>query len=484
MSTDRNNRLTVTLGAVVLIVAVLQTGIVPVLGAVTQQLHVSSAAAGWAVTANLLAAAAATPLIGRFADIYDKKRVLLGVLGMVVAGSVLAAATASLPALIAGRVLQGASFALFPVAVSILRAELPPERIVRSISMLSAILGFGGAFGLVVTGLLMPPGAGYQRVFWFSAVVAVAVSIAASLIVPRRPGDAGAARVDWAGAVGLAAGLCAVMLAITQGSVWSPTSPRTVAVASGGIAILVIWWRRSGRIQAPLVSTQMLRRRPVLLANAATFLVGMGLYLMFLGITDFVERGQQGFDVGILAASLQFLLPGAIAAAATGLISGRCIERFGARAVVITGGLAGAVGFVMLTGWHAARWEVMVAGLLTNAYISLGYSALPALIVAEVDGDQTAVATSLNAVFRKVGGAAAGALVAALLAPTATGHIPEGGFTAVFVLGALTALGVVLLALPDAVRAPAQPSRTPHPQPGTPRLRGHRLTENSVPQGV
>jgi len=57
----------------------------------------------------------------------------------------------------------------------------------------------------------------------------------------------------------------------------------------------------------------------------------------------------------------------------------------------------------------------MVAGVLTNAYISLAYGALPALIVSEVDNSDTAVATSLNGMFRKVGGAAAAALVGALL---------------------------------------------------------------------
>ncbi|MCB0942473.1 MAG: MFS transporter [Mycobacterium sp.] len=138
-------------------------------------------------------------------------------------------------------------------------------------------------------------------------------------------------------------------------------------------------------------------------------------------------------------------MPGALSAAATTLIGGRCIERFGARAVVAGGGLVGVVGFLMLAGWHEARWEVMVAGVLTNAYISLAYGALPALIVSEVGHSETGVATSLNGTFRKVGGAAAAALVGALLTPRSGGLAAESGFTAVFVLGAATAAGSVLL---------------------------------------
>ena len=52
------------LSVVVLTVAVLQTAVVPVLGIIADQLNASIVAVSWAVTANLLAAAAATPLIG------------------------------------------------------------------------------------------------------------------------------------------------------------------------------------------------------------------------------------------------------------------------------------------------------------------------------------------------------------------------------------------------------------------------------------
>ncbi|HRD11725.1 MAG TPA: MFS transporter, partial [Mycobacterium sp.] len=193
---NRDSRLIATLGAVVLTAAVLQTSIVPVLDLVSAQLHISAAAAGWVVTANLLAAAAATPLIGRLADLFNKRSVLLGALALIVAGSMLAALTSSLPLLIVGRVMQGMSFALYPVAVSILRDELPAERLIRSMAAISAMLGVGGAFGLVVTGFLMPAGASYHRVFWLSTAAAIVVTAAAVVVVPSRPHRVHS-RVDW-----------------------------------------------------------------------------------------------------------------------------------------------------------------------------------------------------------------------------------------------------------------------------------------------
>lgn len=441
----RERRLVATLSLVVLTVAILQTAVVPVLGAIARQLREPVVSVSWVVTANLLAAAAATPLIGRLADLRNKKRMLLSVLALVLGGSLMAATTASLPLLVLGRILQGGAFALYPVAVSILRDELPPERLVRSIAALSAMLGFGGGLGLVVTGVLMTDGASYHRVFWLCTVFTAAVIVAAWRVVPDRPRRV-QADIDWRGAIGLAAGLAGVLLAITQGAQWGWASPATVASAVFGVAVLIWWWSWSRRCSNPLVSTAMLSRRPVLLGNLATLLVGMGLYFSFLGTTGFVESPGYGFGASVLNASVEFLLPGALAAAVTALLAGRYIERFGPRIVIAAGASAGALGFTSLLLWHSAPWQVVLAGLLTNAYISLAYGALPVLVIADVSDDETGIATSLNAIFRKVGSAIAAAIFAALQGPGAEGT-PETAFTTIFALGAVTAVLAIALAV-------------------------------------
>jgi MFS family permease len=448
----RPRLLVAALSLVALTVAVLQTAVVPILGIIAQPLHESSVAVSWAVTANLLAAAASTPLIGRLADLLDKKRVLLGVLIVVLIGSVLAATTSSLALLILARVLQGVSYSLYPICVAILREELPEGSVVGALAVLSGTLGFGGGMGLVVTGLLMDGSAGYHRVFWLTTgfvILVIAVAVAA---IPSRSGNA-AGTIDWVGAAGLAAGLSAVLLTITQGNSWGWSSPSTIGFAAFGVLVLVAWWAWERRRSHPLVSTEMLTRRPVLLTNLATVFVGMGLYFGFLGLTQFVQVDRElagyGFSASVLHASVVYLLPGALAGFVTATLSGRFIDRFGARPILVSGAMAGVVGFLWLALAHSQPWQVIVAGIWTNAYISLAYGALPALVVAEVDGNETGVATSVNAIARTVGSSIAAALVAVLLGRTdaATGLPSEHGFVTIFIAGAVTAgLAMVLIA--------------------------------------
>jgi hypothetical protein len=300
--------------------------------------------------------------------------------------------------------------------------------------------------------------AGYHRVFWFTVLFTVGVIVAVIAAVPQRP-RTGGGTVDWLGAIGLAAGLSAILLAITQGPAWGWSSPRTAAALVIGIAILIGWWRWEQHCRQPLVSTAMLSRRPILLTNIATVSVGMGLYFAFLGLTDFVQApagSGYGFGASVLAASVQFLLPGAMAGFITATVSGRYIDRFGARPILLIGGAIGVVGFAglaaaLLQSEPARAWQVILGAVLINAYISLAYGAIPALVVAEVDPDETAVATSMNAIARSIGSSVAAALVAVLLSRGHSDYPPESSFTVIFALGAATgivAIGLIALSRP------------------------------------
>jgi len=448
------------MSVVVLTVAVLQTGVVPILGVMARQLDVSLASISWTVTANLLAAAATTPLLGRLADLHTKKRVLLAVLVVVLAGSLLAATTSSFALLIVARVLQGASFSLYPIGVSILREELSPERLMAALAVLSAVLGFGGGMGLVIVGLLMRGDADYHRAFWFVSAFVALVLLAAIVVVPERPHRA-SGTVDWIGAAGLAVGLSLLLLTITEGNPWGWTSARTLGSALAAVGVLALWWWWERRCSQPLVSTTMLLRRPILLTNIATVAVGMGLYFGFLGLTGFVQApagSGYGFAATVLMASIVFLLPGAIAGFLTALASGRYIDRFGARLVLVVGIAIGMAGFAMLAIAHSEPWQVIAAGVLVNVYISLAYGALPSLVVREVEPGETGVATSMNAIARTIGASTAAAIVAVLLSRAGNGHPPESSYTIIFALGAFT--GLIALVLIAASKPRLRPIET------------------------
>ena len=77
--------------------ALLQSLVAPALPDIQHALHTSENSVSWVLTAYLLSASVATPLIGRLGDIYGKERVLLIVLALLSVGTLVSALATALP---------------------------------------------------------------------------------------------------------------------------------------------------------------------------------------------------------------------------------------------------------------------------------------------------------------------------------------------------------------------------------------------------
>jgi len=130
----------------------LQSLVLPALPTLEHQLHTSESAVAWVLTAYLLSASVATPILGRFGDLYGKEKMLLVVFGGMLLGSILGAFSTSMTTMILARVLQGAGGATFPLSFGIIRDEFPSEKVVGGIGLLSTIIGVGGGLGIVLGG--------------------------------------------------------------------------------------------------------------------------------------------------------------------------------------------------------------------------------------------------------------------------------------------------------------------------------------------
>jgi predicted MFS family arabinose efflux permease len=432
--------------------SLLQSLVVPVLGSIEEQLDVSAGAAGWVLTANLLAAAVLTPVLGRLGDLRGERPVILAILGAVALGTVLAIVTASLPVLLVARVLQGASYGLFPLSISVLRRELPERRLSVAMSVVSSTLGVGGVVGLVATGLMSGDGADYRRPFWIGLGVTLVSLALAHRVLPRRA-SAAAGRVDWWGALVLGAGLVLLLLPVSQGDAWGWGSPAVVGCLAAAALVLAGWVVLQRRTAEPLVRPAMLADRRTIVPNVAGLMTGIALFASFLAVLQYVQAPPAvtgyGFGATILEASVVYLLPGGIAGIVAAPFAGRTVTRIGALPTLLAGAGCGVAGFLLLAFLHGQPWLVVVAGLLTQLSVTVAYAALPALVVQAVREDETGVANAVNSIARSVGQALGSTVAVTLIAASvdaATGFPRESAFTDVALMGAVATLAVAVVA--------------------------------------
>ncbi|WUT87646.1 MFS transporter [Streptomyces melanogenes] len=451
--------LVLVLGLAAMVVSMMQTLVVPILGIIQNDLGTSTANVSWVTTATLLSAAVFTPLLGRFGDMHGKKPTLIGVLVLMVAGSVLAATTSSLLWLIVGRVMQGAATAIFPLALSVLREEIRPEKLHGAMALVSGTLAFGSGLALVGAGLLTQgDNPDYHRVFWLAAVLAVVALIAVVAGVPasrHKPGG----RTDWLGAGTLAALLVLLLLPISQGHEWGWTSVRTLGLFVAAVVMAGVWVLVERKVKEPMVDMKMFAHRPVLFTNLAGLLLGFAMFSQFIGVSYLVQMPEKvtgyGFTASVLRASVEYLLPTTIMSLLAAQIGGMLVRRIGARFTLTAGAAFGVIGFAWLTGAHDSSASVILAGMVIGVAISFGYAAMPALIVASVPHHQTGIANGINSISRSVGSAIASAVITSLLASKTIEHLPAGvpalpqesQFTLSFALAGGAFLLVVLVAL-------------------------------------
>ncbi|MFI5766080.1 MFS transporter [Streptomyces sp. NPDC051563] len=432
-----------------MVVSMMQTLPVPILGLIRSDLGTTTANVSWVTTATLLSAAVFTPLLGRFGDQHGKKPTLVAVLGVMVAGSVIAALASSLPLLLLGRVLQGAATAIFPLALSVLREEVRPQKLPGAMALVSGTLAFGSGLALVATGLLTSGSdADYRNAFWMATGFAVLALLAVVFLVPATKHKTGG-RTDFLGALTLGIALLLLLLPISQGHEWGWASGRTLGSFAGAVVMTAVWVFTELKVREPLVDMRMFVHRPVLMANLAGILVGFGMFANFLGVSYLVQMPKAltgyGFDASILRASVEFLLPGAIVSLLASPIGGQLVRHRGPRAALAVAAALGAAGFGWLALDHGHTASVIGAGLIVGAAVSFGYAAMPAVIMASVPHHQSGIANGINSISRSTGSAIGSAIVTTILASKTIEHLPAGvpalpaesGFTLTFAIGAV-----------------------------------------------
>ncbi|WP_104524051.1 MFS transporter [Blastococcus atacamensis] len=445
--------LVVALSLGVTTLSLLQSLVVPSLGRIEEQLDISASAAGWVLTANLLAAAVLTPVLGRLGDLRGERPVILGILAAISLGTLLAIVTESLPLLLVARVLQGASYGLFPLSMSVLRRELPKERLSVAMAVVSSTLAVGGVVGLVATGLLTGDDGDYRHAFWVGLAVGLVSLALVAWMLPHHPGTA-SGRIDWWGALVLGAGLVLLLLPLSQGPSWGWATPGTIGCLVGSVVVLAGWVALQRRTAEPLVRPAMLTDRRTVVPNLAGLMTGIALFASFLAVLAYVQSPPEvtgyGFGAGVLEAAVVYLLPGGIAGIAVAPFAGRLVGRLGALPTLVAGATCGVVGFGLLAGLRGEPWQVVLAGLLTQLSVTVAYAALPALVVQAVREDETGVANAVNSIARSVGQALGSTLAVTSIAASvdpATGLPRAMAFTLVALIGVVASLVVVGIAV-------------------------------------
>jgi EmrB/QacA subfamily drug resistance transporter len=294
----------------------------------------------WTAISYVLALAVLIPASGWLGDRFGVKQTFVFALALFTAASALCGTVHSLGELIAARALQGAGGGMMmPSGMAMLYRTFAPERRARVTRTVVIPILVGPAAAPILGGALSQ-WLSWRWVFLINVPIGVVMVLFAWRFLPRTP-PAVASRIDLCGMVLSGLGLTSLLYAVSEGSTLGWGSMPVVLSGIGGIALLIVFAKRSLRHKDPILDLRLLGDRlfrstnMVFALSTGPFLGSLYLTPIFLqdilhqtplgsGTTTFLEA----IGVGIGAQTLLRLYP-----------------RFGPRPLATAGG-AGLVVFL------------------------------------------------------------------------------------------------------------------------------------------
>ncbi|CAI7973735.1 Puromycin resistance protein pur8 [Frankia sp. Hr75.2] len=390
-----------------------------------RDLGFSDGARQWVITAYALAFGSLLLLGGRIADLFGRRMALLAGLAGFAAASAVGGAAVNFGMLVAARASQGMFGALLaPAGLSLLSTTFTETRErARAFGIYGAIAGAGGAVGLLLGGVLTE----YLDWRWclYVNLVFAAVAIAGAAGLIRRQSVDGHPALDLPGTLAVCAGLFSLVYGFANAQTHSWSAPGTWALLLTGAALLALFVALETKVTHPLLPMRVLLDRNRAGAYLTVFVVGVGVFGIFLFLTYYL---QQNLGFSPIRTGLAFLpIVGAVMITAT-VATSVLFPRVGPRPLIGLGMLTAAGGMLWLTTLEVhSTYLADILPALVIAGVGLGLAMAPAMSTATagVEPDDAGVASATVNTAQQIGGSI-GIAVLSTIAATAASDYARG----------------------------------------------------------
>ena len=393
-----------------------ETMVQPALPDFVRDFQISYATSSWILSSFLIAGAVMTPIGGKLADIYGKKRVLTAVMSVYCAGVLAAGFATGIAWMIAARLAMGVGFAAFPVAFGIIRESLPESKLAIGQTVFGSTFSGGAVVGLVVgAGLIQAYG--WHFAFFAVFPIAVLLTLVINFFVKDRrasgemsPDPPTRAPLDFKGIGLLTVTVVSFLTAISlpQGSSGGPASgPESaglLAVSVVALALLILVERRT---KSPLIDLKLMTGRSIAAAAAILMVVGTCTFMVYQTISILVQSPVPlGFG-GDKVATAGVLLPFTVVLLLGTIGSGFVLNRLGNVRMTAIGTALSTAGFFGLFAYHSTELAVTAMLAAIAAGLSFAFTGGFNIVILSSPMESTGIVLGmvllLNLVFQSVG---------------------------------------------------------------------------------
>ena len=474
----RNGALALAVICIAQLMVVLDATVMNVaLPSIQNDLGFSASGLTWVITSYSLAFGGLLLFGGRTGDLFGRRRMFMIGVALFAAASLVGGLAQSEAWLIAARVAQGIGGAIAaPTALALIATTFHGDARNRAFGVYAAMAASGGAFGLLVGGILTDVASWRWALF-----INVPIGLAVLLLAPRALDESqgSGTKLDLPGALTVTAGMSSLVYGLSNAATDGWTAPITIASLVAAVALLVLFILIELRSEAPLMPLRIFSSRDRTGAYLIMLLQAAALFAIFFFTSQYQQlvHGWSSFRTGLgfLPMPLTIMFMSIV-------VMRRVIPRFGVRPFLIGGPLlAGGGLFVLSSLGTGSGYPHLLGGLLL---IGLGMGSLfvPLTVtaVAGVAPQETGLASALLNSGQQIGGAIGLAVFGTIAARAATDRAGDlAGSTSLspaqiasdsFVRGQSAAFTAALVSVALALVVAITMIRVARPAPQPPRV--------------
>ncbi len=366
------------------------------------------------------------------------------------AGSVICVSAASLPILLAGRIIQAVGAAMFAaIGPGMLTQVFPSKERGQAIGLMVM---------MVATGLMTgPPLGGFLLSFWSWPsifVINIPIGLAGFWLVQiyfrAMPQPEEKKKMHFGGAVSLSLSMLCGMLFLSLLNDFALTDPTLWLIAAVAVVSLFFFFRFESKPETALIGLDIFRIRQFrtsIIAMTTMFIAISGTLVIgpfYLEQIKNFEPQSVGFFLMILPVTMLVIAP----------LSGRISDRIGYRLLTTLGMTILAIGLFLISRFQSDSSTIYIASSLLVMGVGIGIFNTPnsSALMGSVSADQRAVASGILGTARNVGLAFGVALATGLFVWFQQYYLGLYSETEAFVAAynrvALIAIGVALIGIP------------------------------------
>ena len=425
-----------------------ETMLLPAIPEIIQDFSISYGTAAWIFSAYLIVAAVMTPVAGRLSDLYGKKKVLLMLLIIYIAGLTAGGFADNISFLLITRIIQGVGLAAVPAAFSLLRDIFPPAKLAIAIGVFGAAYSAGSVVGLLI-GASIIQNFGWHATFLaivpFSALVTLMItkfvkentemeeSITAKASEKRRSTSNKKrllSSIDIKGIIALSVTITSFLIAFTliQIGISSETLPQIIGAFITSAISLFIFVIIERKVTPPFFDLKLLRHKILLPSYILLIATGITMFMIYPSIVQLVRSpiplGFGGDSVDAANVQLPFMIMFLVFAGVTPFI----INRIGSIKPVIIGGIISLIGAVGLLMFHSTEFAVSTNLAIIASGLSITNLATWNMIVSSSPKEFTGISVGVGSLLLFMGMAIGPALAGVYMENHETVEGTEGSY--------------------------------------------------------